>query len=86
MSNQIIETNIYDHEEIHHNCLVQVLSNSITGEQSPAWCYDGERADQIRIYVCDFLCKYPSEYKDPDELWKEQCDHCRLIELLEEEV
>lgn len=32
-----IETNIYDSEEIHHNCTVQILRNSITGEQSIGW-------------------------------------------------
>ena len=80
-----IETNIFDQVELHHNCLVQVLTNSITGEQSPAWCYDEDRTDAIMEYVCDNLCRYPSEYKDPDELWSERCDRCRLIELLEEE-
>lgn len=80
-----IETNIYDHEELHHNCLVQVLTNSITGEQSPAWCYDDDRTDAIMEYVCGEVCKYPSEYKDPYKLWEEKCNWCRLIELLEEE-
>lgn len=32
-----IETNIYDIEEIHHNCTVQILRNSVTGEQSIGW-------------------------------------------------
>lgn len=27
-----VETNIYDTEEIYHNCTVQVLRNSVTGE------------------------------------------------------
>ena len=31
------ETNIYDEEEIHENCTVQVLRNSITGEESVGW-------------------------------------------------
>lgn len=34
---QKIETNIYDIEEIHHNCTVQVLCNSVTGEVSVGW-------------------------------------------------
>lgn len=42
------------------------------------------RAEQIMEYVCDNLCRYPSEYKDPDDLWNEQCDHCKLRKLLEE--
>lgn len=33
----LIETNIFDVEEIHHNCTVQVLTNSITGEVSVGW-------------------------------------------------
>lgn len=42
------------------------------------------KTDQIMEYVCDNLCRYPSEYKDPDDLWNEQCDRCKLRELLEE--
>lgn len=32
-----IETNLYDEEEIHKNCTVQILKNSITGETSIGW-------------------------------------------------
>ena len=32
-----IETGVYDLEEIHHNCMVQVWKNTITGEVSIAW-------------------------------------------------
>ena len=32
-----ITTNIYDQEEIHHNCTVQILRNSFTGEVSVGW-------------------------------------------------
>lgn len=32
-----IEVNIYDREEIHENCTVQVLTNSVTGEVSVGW-------------------------------------------------
>lgn len=31
------ETNIYDEEEIHENCTVQILRNSLTGEESVGW-------------------------------------------------
>lgn len=31
------ETNIYDEEEIHENCTVQILRNSQTGETSIGW-------------------------------------------------
>ena len=32
-----IETNLFDIEEIHDNCTVQVLTNSVTGEVSVGW-------------------------------------------------
>lgn len=32
-----ITTNIYDTEEIHHGCTVQVLRNSVTGDVSVGW-------------------------------------------------
>lgn len=31
------ETNLYDEEEIHENCTVQILRNSVTGEESVGW-------------------------------------------------
>ena len=31
------ETNLYDEEEIHENCTVQILRNSVTGETSIGW-------------------------------------------------
>lgn len=37
----VISTNIYDIEEIHHNCVVQVLRNSVTGEISIGWWPEG---------------------------------------------
>ena len=41
-----VETAIFDEEEIHPNCTVQILRNSVTGEVSIGWwdndCnYDG---------------------------------------------
>lgn len=32
-----ITTTIYDIEEIHPNCTVQILRNSVTGEVSVGW-------------------------------------------------
>lgn len=32
-----VETILYDIEEIHHNCTVHILRNSVTGEQSIGW-------------------------------------------------
>lgn len=37
-----VETNIYDQEEIHHGCTVQVLRNSVTGEVSVGWWKEKE--------------------------------------------
>lgn len=34
---QTVETNLYDIEEIHPNCTVQILRNSVTGEVSVGW-------------------------------------------------
>ena len=31
------EVNVYDEEEIHDNCTVQILKNSATGEISVGW-------------------------------------------------
>ena len=32
-----VETNLYDTEEIHPNCTVQIWRNSQTGEESIGW-------------------------------------------------
>lgn len=37
-----VEIPIYDLEEIHHGCTVQVLKNSITGETSVGWWEEEE--------------------------------------------
>lgn len=37
-----ITTNIYDTEEIHHGCTVQILHNSVTGEVSVGWWKEKE--------------------------------------------
>lgn len=34
---QVSEVNLYDIEEVHHGCTVQVLTNSVTGETSVGW-------------------------------------------------
>ena len=36
-SEKKISTNLYDQEEIHHNCTVQILRNSVTGDVSVGW-------------------------------------------------
>lgn len=32
-----VEINIFDIEEIYPNCTVQILKNSVTGEESVGW-------------------------------------------------
>jgi hypothetical protein len=34
---QNVETNLFDQEEIHANCTVQILRNSVTGKVSVGW-------------------------------------------------
>ena len=34
---QTVETNLFDQEERHTNCTVQILKNSVTGEVSVGW-------------------------------------------------
>ena len=36
-----METNLFDKEEIIENCTVQILSNTVTGEQSIGWWRGG---------------------------------------------
>ena len=35
--NPKVEINAYDKEEIYHDCTVQVLTNTVTGEVSIGW-------------------------------------------------
>jgi len=37
MYNVELSTGIFDEEEVHHNCLVQIWRNSETGEESIGW-------------------------------------------------
>lgn len=39
-----METNLFDQEEIHHNCTVQILTNSKTGETSIGWWEEDDHA------------------------------------------
>lgn len=32
---------IYDQEEIHENCTVQILTNTVTGDVSVGWWHGG---------------------------------------------
>ena len=40
----LVEPGIYDEEELHNDCTVQVLRNSITGHTSVGW-WENERGD-----------------------------------------
>ena len=40
-----IEIGIFDEEEIHTNCTVQILRNSVTGEISIGWWENQEGED-----------------------------------------
>lgn len=46
MENIDIETNIFDEEELHTNCTVQILHNSVTGEYSVGWW---ENHDWVKV-------------------------------------
>lgn len=41
-----ITTNIYDQEEIHHGCTVQILHNSVTGDVSVGWWQEKEKEEE----------------------------------------
>lgn len=42
LTEEKIETSVFDKEEIYENCTVQVLTNTVTGEVSVGWWKDGE--------------------------------------------
>lgn len=39
--NETVEINVFDEEEIHENCTVQIWRNSVTGEVSIGWWENG---------------------------------------------
>lgn len=45
---QVAEINLYDKEEIHHNCTVQVWTNTATGQTSIGWWPEGEAPEGMR--------------------------------------
>lgn len=42
-----IETNIFDEVEIYPNCTVQLLRNSVTGEESVGWWVNESATEDI---------------------------------------
>ena len=55
-------------------------------QPQPWWTKEfTERAvDTAQETICDHYCKWPSEYKDSDDLWSEKCDDCPVMSFLEE--
>jgi len=39
-------------------------------------------SEDIKEVVCMYLCKHVSEYKDPDDMEREVCCVCPLVEKL----
>ena len=37
LANTTVEINVYDEVELHENCAVEILRNSVTGEESVGW-------------------------------------------------
>lgn len=47
----LVKTNLYNQEEIHRNCTVQIRSNSVTGESSIGWWENSaEPEDECELY------------------------------------
>ena len=43
-----VETNMFDEEELHTDCTVQVLTNSVTGEVSVGWWENSNPPREIK--------------------------------------
>lgn len=52
----------------------------------PWWTkeFTDRAVDTAQETICDHYCKWPSEYKDSDDLWSEKCDDCPVMGFLEE--
>ena len=48
MTDGMIETNLFDQEELHTDCTVQVLTNSVTGECSVGWWENSNQPMEIK--------------------------------------
>ena len=46
-----METNLFDKEEIYPDCTVQVLTNTVTGEQSVGWWVKKRKTKPLEWYV-----------------------------------
>lgn len=48
-----IDSGIFDEIEVHENCTVQVLTNSVTGEQSIGWWHTKQPPKDVsRCPIC----------------------------------
>lgn len=52
---EIVNIGMYDEEEIHEGCTVQILRNSVTGEISIGWWY-GDAKDKPVIDPMGLPC------------------------------
>lgn len=50
MNEPEIQLNIFDEEEIHPNCTVQILRNSATGEISVGWWENEDGEGDLALY------------------------------------
>ena len=48
MTDGTIETNLFDIEELHTDCTVQVLTNSVTGECSVGWWDNSTPPEEVK--------------------------------------
>jgi hypothetical protein len=48
MIDGMIETNLFDQEELHTDCTVQVLTNSVTGECSVGWWDNSHPPEEVK--------------------------------------
>lgn len=68
---------VFDQEEIHRNCTVQILSNSITGDTSVGWwenywldLEDGDLQDNVDVLVkCKDGCRHVA-YRTEGYAWE----------------
>lgn len=41
MKDRVTEINLFDKREVYENCTVEILTNSVTGQQSIGWWHGG---------------------------------------------
>ena len=50
LAEEQVECNVYDVEELHEDCTVQVLRSSVTGEVSVGWWKNERRGGRMSVY------------------------------------